>query len=419
MIASDRFSELAQDERVHRRAYCDPDVFRAEMERVFARTWLFVGHESEIPVSGSFKTDHIGRKPIVLVRGKDNRVRVLYNVCRHRAAKVCYERYGETTHFRCMYHGWTYDTAGTLVGIPLRDRFRHSEATANFDLIPVPRVETYRGFIFATSNGGAPPLERFLGRGTYYLDLICDRAPTRELLVERPIKCEYAGNWKLAVENYTDNYHPSVLHQSALDVGIKFNSAKYGARPVSMKNATAPYMERTFGAGHGVQDFGGTRGAMWMNAYGNPDYLASLQECHAAARANELAALDMHVAIYPNLLLASRMNNFRVVKPIAVDKTEIWTYPCRLGGAPDDVNDALILNTSQHVSAMGEIQVDDLQCYAWIQEGLQVDEMEWVLLKLHGENERTNAFGEFEWNGSSEEIVRHQYREWSRLMLDA
>ncbi len=416
MIAPDRISSLAAGDRVSRLVYVDPAVFDREMVRIFADSWVFAGHESEVPHPGDFKTDHIGKKPVILVRGNDNRVRLLYNVCRHRGAKVCYENYGQTKHFRCMYHGWAYDTAGTLAGIPLRERFQHDDAGEQLDLIAAARVETYRGFIFATANPEAPPIETYLGRGMHYLDQMCERAPAGEIEVTRPIKCEYAGNWKLAVENYTDNYHPSVLHQSALEVGIKLNGDKYGTAAFSMKNAAAPYTERTFGLGHGIQDFGGTRGAMWMNAYASPAYAEELGARVGADRARELIDMDVHLAIYPNLLIHTRMNNFRVVKPVRVDQTEVWTYPCRLKGAPADVNDALMLNTAHHVSAMGEIQVDDLQCYAWIQEGLQVDEMEWILFKLHGEDERTNEFGEFEWRGSSEEIMRHQYRRWAELM---
>jgi hypothetical protein len=190
---------------------------------------------------------------------------------------------------------------------------------------------------------------------------------------------------------------------------------KYGDQKITLANASN-YTERTYGAGHGVQDFGPTRGAMWMNAYANPDYFRSLEARHGAARARELADLDVHIIIYPNLLLATRMNNYRVVKPLSVDRSEVWTYPCTLKGAPEDVNEKIVLNTSHHVSSMGEIQVDDLQCFTWIQEGLQVEGMEWLLLKLHGDNERVNEHGEFEWQGASEEIIRHQYSRWLSLM---
>ncbi|HXP94287.1 MAG TPA: aromatic ring-hydroxylating dioxygenase subunit alpha, partial [Candidatus Binatia bacterium] len=353
--------------------------------------------------------------PVIMVRGKDDTVRLFFNVCRHRGSKVCYESYGSASRFRCMYHGWTYDTTGELIGVPLRERYQDFEPENTLGLIPVPRVESYRGFVFASLNREGPSLAEHLGRGRHYLDLMCERAPDGEIEVTRPIKCDFFGNWKLSIENFSDNYHPSILHRSALEVGVNMLTQKYGDQKITLGNASN-YAERTYGAGHGMQDFGRTRGAMWMNAYANPGYLDALQAKHGATRARELAEMDVHIIIYPNLLLATRMNNFRVVKPVAVDRSEVWTYPCKLKGAPADVNEQIVLNASHHVSAMGEIQVDDLQCFTWIQEGLQAEAMEWILLKLHGKDERMNEFGEFEWQGASEEIIRHQYREWLRLM---
>ena len=413
---SNGYAQLADGDRVHRRVYTDPAVFAAEMDRIFSRTWIFIGHESEVPKPGDFKTDTIGKRPIVLVRGKDNRVRALYNVCRHRGAKVCYEDYGNTNTFRCLYHGWTYDSTGKLDGVTLRERFQNFNPDDSFGLIPVPRVESYRGFIFASLAKEGASLKQHLGRGTHYLDLMCERAPDGEIEAGRPIKYDFRGNWKLQFENYSDNYHPAVLHQSALEIGIRMMREKYGDRVFNMKSSVSQYIERTYGAGHGMGDFCGGRGAMWMNAYTNPEYLKALGAKHGDNRAKELLDMDLHMMIYPNLLMHTRMNHYRVIKPLAVDHTEIWAYPCKLKGAPKDVNDTLFLNTSHHVSAMGEVQVDDLQCFAWVQEGLQVEDMEWVLLKLAGDNLHVNEHGENEWTGASEEMIRYQYREWAKLM---
>jgi phenylpropionate dioxygenase-like ring-hydroxylating dioxygenase large terminal subunit len=410
------YSDLVREDRVHRRVYTDAAVFEMEMRRIFGHVWTFVGHDSEVPKPGDFKTDTFARRPIIMMRGDDERVRVFYNTCRHRGAKVCYEAYGNARSLRCMYHGWTYSKAGQLVGVPLRDRFRDFEPEQGFGLLQVPRIDSYRGFVFASTSTTGPSLRDFLGRGCHYLDLMCDRAPAGEIEVTRPIKCDFPGNWKLPLENYSDNYHPSVLHQSALEVGATIMKEKYGNRQFSMRNSAADYVERIYGSGHGIQDFAGTRGAMWMNAYDNPEYRKALSARVGPDRAEELADMDIHLVIYPNLLIHVRMNNFRVIRPLAVDRTEVWTYPCKLKGAPDDVNETLVLNTSHHVSAMGEIQVDDLQSYIWTQEGLQAEDMEWILLKLHGEDERVNEHGEFEWRGTSEEIIRSQYREWGRLM---
>jgi hypothetical protein len=191
---------------------------------------------------------------------------------------------------------------------------------------------------------------------------------------------------------------------------------KYGSTSFKLANAVKQYVERTYGAGHGMGDFAGSRGASWMNAYENPAYMESLKSKFPEDEAREMRDLDLHMMIYPNLLLHTRMNHYRVIKPLAVDRTEVWAYPCRLKGAPDDVNEALVLNTSHHCSAMGEVQVDDLTAFDWVQNGLKVEDMEWVLLKLHGSEPTVNEYGEHECQGASEGIIRYQYKEWARLM---
>jgi benzoate/toluate 1,2-dioxygenase alpha subunit len=416
MIATDTFAELAQGDRVHRRVYTDPEIFEAEMQRIFARTWLFIGHESEVPHHGDYKTDTIARRPVIMVRGADNAVRLFYNTCRHRGSKVCTEAYGSGTRFRCAYHGWTFNTEGKLIGVPMREQMRDFDFPADFGLIAVPRVESYRGFVFASLNPDVIPLREHLGRGCDYLDLMCDRAPDGEIEALRPIKYNYAGNWKFQIENYADNYHPPVLHQTALEVGAKMLREKYSTTKVTMKGIRTRYTERGYASGHGMCDFANTRGPLWMNGYENPAYLEALRRKHTEEKAQELLELDLHMMIYPNLLLHTRMNHYRVIKPLAVNRTEIWAYPCNLKGAPADVNETLALHTSHHCSPMGEVQVDDLQAFTWISEGLQAEEMEWCLLKLYGAEHQDEPNGEFACHSPSEGILRYQYREWSRLM---
>jgi benzoate/toluate 1,2-dioxygenase alpha subunit len=415
VVTLTNYTDMVAEERVHRRVYVDPDVFEEEIRRIFGRTWICVGHDSQVPKPGDFVTMTMARKPLIMVRGEDGRVRVFYNVCRHRGAKVCYEPAGSTTRFRCMYHGWTYGTSGHLIGVPLQERFRGCE-WEDLGLIPVARVGIYRGFVFISQGAEGLSLEEYLGRGCYYLDLMCERAPEGEIVATHPVKYYFNGNWKLQLENYSDNYHPPILHQSSLEIGRKMLARKYGTSLFTMQRAASGYVERAFGEGHGMCDYAGSRGSIWLNAYENEAYLRALEHRHGVERARELLELDIHVMIYPNLLLHSRMNHFRLINPITVDYTEIYTYPCKLKGAPEDVNEKLVLNTSHHVSAMGEVQVDDMQSFNWVQEGLQVEEMEWVLMGLHGENEHINEYGELEWYGASEGILRNQYRQWKKLM---
>src|SRR6266511_1320107 len=100
------------------RIFVDPEIYRAELDRVFAPSWLFVAHESELPRPGSFVTRWMGEDPVIAWRGADNKVRVMLNVCRHRGRRVCGEDQGQAANFRCPCHGWTYGSNGDLVGVP-------------------------------------------------------------------------------------------------------------------------------------------------------------------------------------------------------------------------------------------------------------------------------------------------------------
>ncbi len=92
--ATDAIAKLVEPGRVHRRIYADPDIFELEMERIFGRAWLFVGHASQVPKPGDYVTTELGRQPVIMTRHHDGSVRVLLNRCSHRGAKVVNERRG-------------------------------------------------------------------------------------------------------------------------------------------------------------------------------------------------------------------------------------------------------------------------------------------------------------------------------------
>src|SRR5918993_3387893 len=102
---------------VSRRVYFDPEVHDAELQRVFRRSWLFVAHESEIPSPGDYVTRVLGVDPVIVVRDEDGTVQVLLNSCRHRGTPLCRAAMGNSSHFRCSYHGWTYANTGQLRGV--------------------------------------------------------------------------------------------------------------------------------------------------------------------------------------------------------------------------------------------------------------------------------------------------------------
>src|SRR3984893_17913485 len=155
---------LVREDGVRREIYRDPAVFGLEMERIFKRTWVFMAHESELAAAGDYLTMRIGAEPVVLVRSEDGGIRVLVYRCRHRGAVVCEGAAGNAKSFRCQYHGGTYRNDGQLVGVPYPER-QAADVRERLGLVALPRVESYRGLVFASFNPAVPLLADYLGSG--------------------------------------------------------------------------------------------------------------------------------------------------------------------------------------------------------------------------------------------------------------
>jgi phenylpropionate dioxygenase-like ring-hydroxylating dioxygenase large terminal subunit len=132
-------------------------------------SWLFVAHESEIPSPGDYKALTLEQQPVIVVRGDDGRVRVLFNICRHRAVTVCREGKGNARYFECAYHGWLYNTKGHLVGVSGAEAYGQRFRKETKGLVPLPRVEMYRGAIFASLSATGETLSEYLQGQVWHL----------------------------------------------------------------------------------------------------------------------------------------------------------------------------------------------------------------------------------------------------------
>ncbi len=201
---------------VDRRMFWDQDIYQLEMERIFARAWNFMAHDSMIPNPGDFFMTFIGEDRVIVVRDNEGNPQVLVNSCRHRGNAVCRAEEGHATSFMCTYHGWTYDLKGNLVGVPGFKEVYHEELDReNWGLITAGKVDTYKGFIFATMDSEAPDLDEFLGRvGRLGLSYLAERGKLKAVpgVQKYTIPC----NWKLAVDNLFDWYHVGISHSSAI-----------------------------------------------------------------------------------------------------------------------------------------------------------------------------------------------------------
>src|SRR5438552_17813623 len=161
--------------QISREIFVNDEIYREELEKVFARSWLFVGHESQIPNPGDFFVSSMGEESVILCRDRAGKVHVFLNSCRHRGMKVCRYDEGSTAVFTCPYHGWSYSTDGKLVGVPyFREAYHSKLERSQWGLVEVAQSCNHKGSVWATWAPAAPPFLAYLGAFASFLDLILD-----------------------------------------------------------------------------------------------------------------------------------------------------------------------------------------------------------------------------------------------------
>lgn len=118
LIPTRNWDDLVQHDRVHGSVYTDEELFQLELERIWYRTWVYVGHVSEVPKLNDFVVKSIGPQPVIMTRDGEGQIHLLLNRCPHRGNQVCLEHAGNRRSFTCPYHGWTFSNTGTLRGYP-------------------------------------------------------------------------------------------------------------------------------------------------------------------------------------------------------------------------------------------------------------------------------------------------------------
>ncbi|MFT4286003.1 Rieske 2Fe-2S domain-containing protein [Nocardioides sp.] len=203
--------------------YNDPEVFIAEKERLFSRSWAFVAHESEVPQVGDYVVRRVLDNSFIVSRDQAGEVRAMFNMCLHRGMQVCRAEQGNASHFRCPYHGWSYRNDGRIVGLPF-----HQEAYGGEEgftrkgqrLLPAPSLDSYNGLIFVSMDPDAPPLREFLGDFAFYLDYYTKQSASG-VEVLGPQRWRIKANWKIGAENFAgDMYHTPQTHTSVVEIGL-------------------------------------------------------------------------------------------------------------------------------------------------------------------------------------------------------
>jgi phenylpropionate dioxygenase-like ring-hydroxylating dioxygenase large terminal subunit len=428
------WDELVQDDRVHRLLYTDPAIFDAEMTHIFGGTWVYLAHESQIPNRNDFVTATLGQRPLIVTRDDEGTVRALYNRCTHRGTTLCRWDKGNSRSFQCPYHGWSFLNTGKLRGVPWPEGYAEKIVRdPKYNLAQMPRVESYRGFIFGTLNMDAVSLTAHLGPIKRPIDEWLDRNPGGRVVVCEANRLKFKGNWKLAYDNSGDGYHVVFSHRSLLKTENRFKDEQT-AKGMSYYQTTPdeqPMYIQYMGNGHHFKDkrpnVERKPGALWAIESLHPG-MEHVQEKLRGYGDRAESMLDLagsepvNINVFPNLSLLG--NHIQVFEPISFEETDTIWYGTRIEDVDGtlgeevlaDIN-ALRMRTQEGFPNFGE--VDDLTNFEQIQRGLKAPEDEWIYMhrglgipgRIH-----TLEDGTVKGPATDELFMREYIREWKRLM---
>jgi phenylpropionate dioxygenase-like ring-hydroxylating dioxygenase large terminal subunit len=418
-------ASLVENDRVHRDVYTDPEVFQLEMERLWARSWVYVGHTSQVPKPGDYLTLDVAAKPVILVRLADQSVRLLMNRCAHKGTKLVSAPSGNAGKtFRCPYHAWTYRLDGSLVMIPLKEGYAGTGMSES-GLTVVKNVATYRGFVFARLSPTGLGFKEFFGGSLSSIDFLADRSPEGELEITGGcLRYLHNCNWKMFVENLNDTMHPMIAHASSAGTAKRLWEGQPADKPKPMAvEQFAPFVNgyeffdemgvKVYPHGHG---FSGVNFSIHSSYSPIKEYEEAMRKAYGEERAKQILGTVRHNTVYyPSLTIKGAIQSIRVARPLAADRTLIESWTFRLKGTPDKLLARTVMYNRLINSPMSVVGHDDLHCYRSIQEGLAADGNEWVNLQRNYDPGEL-ATPERVANGTSDLSMRNQFRAWRELM---
>lgn len=420
----DHLVDLTKGE-INRKIFSDPDIYQWELKNIFAKCWLFLGHESMLPKRNDFFTAYMGEDPVIVTKTGDGKVHAFLNMCRHRGNRVCRGDHGNARQFTCPFHGWSFRNDGDLTSVPgHKEVYLEKLDMESHGLVKVAQLDTYKGLIFATWDKNAPPLLEYLGDMAWYLDMAVDRREGGIEFLPGNHKWQVRCNWKFPVDNFIgDSYHGPVSHGSAWQSGFE-------GQPRRLKGYGREGFQVSPGRGSGF-------GARWAENYDDVVEMAlpEFQE-YEKARAPEthkrlgdlrgLHMAPMHASIFPNVSMLWQAGSFRVWHPRGPLLTEAWSW-CFVDTVADDAHRKMVRQHElQRHGTTGTWEQDDVD--NWIQStqaskgyagrqfmqnlSMGVDDENATPQEIHPEFR--GRVGRFQ----SEINQRDFYREWLKRMND-
>ena len=380
-----QWGELIRPDRVHGSLYSDPAIFEAELQNIWYRTWVYVGHESEVPKANDYVVKSIGPQSVIMTRDEQGKVNLLLNRCSHRGNQVCSYEKGNARSFTCPFHSWTFANDGRLVGYAFPDGYEGQDKSQ----LALGRV-----------HAGAV-LSRFRVRLVRCRRADAGRASWRRGRNHRP-----AGSLLAGRRGRGHGRLPQAPRQGQLEVhpGERMRRLSPGLRALldlrrcrqrigKLYGGASTAVTRDYGNGHTEIDlrpefrkrdapmswFGTTEERL-------PDYTARMKAAYGDRQAREIMIDGTpHVMIFPNLFIAE-IQMF-VIQPLAVDDTVQHVTALQFKGAPD-LNRRLRQQTMGSVGPAGLLLADDSEMYERSHRGVLARNPEWIYLGRGEKRER-------------------------------
>lgn len=374
------------------RVNSDAEIFELELEHIWAKAWVVVGHASEIPNTGDFVTRDVGADRIILMRNGKNEIKAFLNVCPHKGMQICRTDAGSTDTLRCIYHGWSFSIDGEFRGAPFKQKTYGDALIATDQVLRQARVGVVGGLVFVCWDQEAPSLDQFLGDMKYYLEQIFDRNPNGTEVLGPPQRWIIDGNWKTLAEQFGgDNYHSVTLHRSLAEMGLVPGEASdpdmWGLNNLKISTAEGHSlithdlraMYKAIAAATGGDMTTQEKLRHHPPAGITPDTVDRLGEKFSEKELEILAQMPPSVGgLFPNVAIIAFMvplpdgslastYGIHTFIPKAPNKTEYihWNFIPR--GASTEYRELALQSSTLNVSCSGFVEQDDNEIYAELQ----------------------------------------------------
>ncbi len=366
--------------RCKREMFTNQELFDLEMKHIFEGNWIFLAHESQLPNVNDYYTTKIGRQPIFITRNRAGELNAFINACAHRGATLARFKYGNKATYTCPFHGWTFNNSGKLLKIKDPDDTGYPDTfntDGSHDLVKVPKFASYRGFLFGSLNPDVQPLEEFLGESTKIIDMIVDQSPDGLEVLKGSSTYVFEANWKLQAENGADGYHVTATHwnYAATQAQRKERDAADGIKAMSAGGWAR--------AGGGSYSFENGHLLLWTR-WANPEDRPLMEQRDrlvaqfGEAKADWMIKNSRNLCLYPNVYLMDQFGTqIRVLRPLAVDKTEVTIYCIRPKGESAEARAHAIRQYEDFFNASGMATPDDLEEFRACQEGFNGSYFVW------------------------------------------